>query len=398
VAGCDEVYRRGLYHEIRELVARNVQTTFEICRHEEEIDIISLSGGGGGDGGSTSRTQQVQQQETLMTRLTETVGLIKQDLTRTFPNNEFYRDEVNLGKLGNVIASYAGINREVGYCQGMNFLAGMLLQLSEDEEDTFWLLTLVMVRYNLQSLFTENIPLLHLLKFQYQLLFRDHLPRLEQHFTQLHVTSELYAVKWFFSLFAYSLPETTVFELWDFVFAACPPNQLHNGFMRAILIVALAIVSVLEKDLLNTDSIPDVLEVFEVNLKRIKATKILKVARQIDKLLLQANIENSRAIWAALPGNSRLNESIAKGELVALLMPAAILQFQKQPPSLQPLQSSSSSQQSAPPPQPPPQEESGPPATVVAAVVTQAMDGRRGTTTPPPRGGGGGRQGSQPWR
>jgi hypothetical protein len=312
VAGCEEVYCPGLYHEIRELVARNVQTTFEICRHEEEIDIISLTG----DIGQSSR-------------LTETVGLIKQDLTRTFPHNEFYRDEVNLGKLGNVIASYAGINKEVGYCQGMNFLAGMLLQLSEDEEDTFWLLTLVMVRYNLQSLFTENIPLLHLLKFQYQLLFRDHLPRLEQHFNQLHVTTELYAVKWFFSLFAYSLPETTVFELWDFVLAACPPNQLHNGFMRAILIVALAIVTVLEKDLLSTDSIPEVLEVFEVKLRRTKAKKILKVARQIDKTLLQANVENSRAIWAVLPGNAKLNEAIAKGELVALLMPAAILQFDK---------------------------------------------------------------------
>jgi len=258
-------------------------------------------------------------------RIEEIVSLVKQDLCRTFPFSDFYKDELNLARLGNVIVSYAALNREVGYCQGMNFLAGLLLQLSDSEQETFWMLTLVMVRYNLQSLYMRDIPLLHLLKYQFEALLSEHAPRVQRHFQELYVSPELYAVKWFFSLFAYSLPVDTVYPLWDFIFAACPPHQLHTGFWRAILLVALAIVQLLEQPLLRAGSVCEVGKVFTQELSLLKPRRILSIARRLDGRVLQASLEGLRARWAER--HPDYNETVSRGELVALLMPAAILEW-----------------------------------------------------------------------
>ena len=41
-------------------------------------------------------------------------------------------------KLRRVLVSYANRNRDVGYCQSMNFIAASLLIVQNDEEDAFW--------------------------------------------------------------------------------------------------------------------------------------------------------------------------------------------------------------------------------------------------------------------
>lgn len=49
------------------------------------------------------------------------------DIDRTFPSDEMFRDAVGKECLMNVLKAYALFDPEVGYCQGMAFLVGVLL-------------------------------------------------------------------------------------------------------------------------------------------------------------------------------------------------------------------------------------------------------------------------------
>jgi hypothetical protein len=64
---------------------------------------------------------------------------IMKDLHRTFPHSDTECENEDLLPLKNVLLAYSIRNREVGYCQSMNFIAALLLtQLNE--EQSFWVL------------------------------------------------------------------------------------------------------------------------------------------------------------------------------------------------------------------------------------------------------------------
>ncbi len=54
---------------------------------------------------------------------------IRRDLNRTFPEHDFFKKHDGLGQesLCNVLKAYSVYDREVGYCQGSPFVAGLLL-------------------------------------------------------------------------------------------------------------------------------------------------------------------------------------------------------------------------------------------------------------------------------
>ena len=320
VAGCSEIFKPGLYEEVRLAVTLNVRWSFERRPDDNDhFDVISASG-------RSLKSGDVTVDSSERERIEEIVSLVKQDLGRTFPFSQFYSDDKNLARLGNVLVSYAALNKEVGYCQGMNFLAGLLLQQSDSERETFWMLTLVMTRYNLQSLYSEDIPLLHLLKYQFSALLNQLFPEISAHFDRLYVLPELYAVKWFFSLFAYSFPENLVFPLWDFRFAGCPPHQRHTGVSRAILLLALGLLKISRSKLLKCSCLQSVLNELEAVRSVPSVEPLLAAARSLDLKVHQASLEGLRGHWAEL--YPQANEQICRGEMVALLMPAAVLEWE----------------------------------------------------------------------
>ncbi|XP_034416713.1 growth hormone-regulated TBC protein 1-A-like isoform X3 [Cyclopterus lumpus] len=80
------------------------------------------------------------------TRLKETIHT---DMHRTFPDNVLFRGraEPSLQRaLFNVLLAYGHHNTEVGYCQGMNFIAGYLVIITKDEEKSFWLMDALLGR------------------------------------------------------------------------------------------------------------------------------------------------------------------------------------------------------------------------------------------------------------
>ena len=61
-------------------------------------------------------------------------------------------------KLYNVWKAYSTYDNEVGYCQGINYLAAMILIHVKDEQDAFWCLVYIMVEHNWREIFTEETP------------------------------------------------------------------------------------------------------------------------------------------------------------------------------------------------------------------------------------------------
>ena len=73
---------------------------------------------------------------------------IEADKTRTFPNNPFFQNKVNVNKLANILKAFTIRNcASIGYCQGFNFIAGQLFYILQDEEKAFWCFTKIIEDY-----------------------------------------------------------------------------------------------------------------------------------------------------------------------------------------------------------------------------------------------------------
>lgn len=65
----------------------------------------------------------------LLKSLTEHQHAIFMDIGRTFPNHEYYKTPFGLGQLSlfNILKAYSILDPELGYCQGLAFICGVLL-------------------------------------------------------------------------------------------------------------------------------------------------------------------------------------------------------------------------------------------------------------------------------
>lgn len=79
---------------------------------------------------------------------------IKKDLNRTFHTGKFVTED-GQNELKRVLTAIAYIRPEIGYCQGMNFVAGALLFFTNDEELAFWLFLSLLDSMELNSLFVK---------------------------------------------------------------------------------------------------------------------------------------------------------------------------------------------------------------------------------------------------
>jgi hypothetical protein len=81
---------------------------------------------------------------------------INRDLYRTFYEGKFTTQE-GQDELGRVLQTIAYVRPEIGYCQGMNFVAGALLYFMENEELTFWIFLSMLDYFEMNSLYFRVI-------------------------------------------------------------------------------------------------------------------------------------------------------------------------------------------------------------------------------------------------
>ncbi|KAF3689195.1 USP6 N-terminal-like protein Related to the N-terminus of tre [Channa argus] len=164
------------------------------------------------------------------------------DLQRSFPTHRSLMGESpeaieGQAQLFRVLTAYAKYNPQVGYSQGMSYIAAVLL-MEVGEEEAFWALTALLDKPKyLGELFD-----LSLTKLQHQVKVFDQFlkhrkPKLSQHMESVGVLSVHFVMPWFLTLFT-SLP------CWDSVLAVWDLIILHG--LPAVFRTALTIIELLE--------------------------------------------------------------------------------------------------------------------------------------------------------
>ncbi|XP_050228010.1 uncharacterized protein LOC126677439 [Mercurialis annua] len=185
-------------------------------------------------------------QQLLIYETSASEGDIIRDISRTFPSHVFFQQIHGPGQrsLYNVLKAYSVYDRDVGYVQGMGFVAGLLL-LYMSEEDAFWLLVALLkgaVHAPIEGLYQVGLPLVQQYLFQFDHLVSEHLPKLGEHYSQEMVNPSMYASQWFITVFSNSFPFHLALRIWD-VF-------LYEG-VKVVFKVGLALLKYCHDDLVK---------------------------------------------------------------------------------------------------------------------------------------------------
>jgi hypothetical protein len=166
---------------------------------------------------------------------------IKVDVPRTFSECQAFTEE-DRASLCRILNAYAFLNPQVGYCQGMGYVAGVLLLASGGcEHEALFFFVRLMEDCGLRELYSEGFPLMHKYVEDFQFFMDELLPELQQHFNREGVQPEHYLHQWFLTVFACCLPMQTVLLLWD--------SFMCNG-LETVVLAAVALLSSVKEVLL----------------------------------------------------------------------------------------------------------------------------------------------------
>ncbi|CAL0320675.1 unnamed protein product [Lupinus luteus] len=139
-------------------------------------------------------------------------GQIEKDLPRTFPGHPAL-DEDGRNALRRLLTAYARHNPSVGYCQAMNFFAGLLLLLMP-EENAFWTMMGIIDDY-FDGYYSEEMLESQVDQLVFEELVRERFPKLANHLDYLGVQVAWVTGPWFLSIFVNMLPWESVLRVWD---------------------------------------------------------------------------------------------------------------------------------------------------------------------------------------
>ena len=85
---------------------------------------------------------------------------------RTFPTHPYFSAQLGAGQLSlfNLLKAYSLLDREVGYCQGLSFVAGVLI-LHLPEEEAFELLKFLMYELGIRRQYRPDMAPLQVNSF-----------------------------------------------------------------------------------------------------------------------------------------------------------------------------------------------------------------------------------------
>ncbi|KAF3843340.1 hypothetical protein F7725_002189 [Dissostichus mawsoni] len=240
----------------------------------------------------------------LLKQLTAQQHSILVDLGRTFPNHQYFSAQLGAGQLSlyNLLKAYSLLDTEVhtvilflfpqcitvmpqraavmtlvvnivfsiycatqvGYCQGISFVAGVLL-LHMSEEQAFDMLKYFMYDLGIRQQFRPDMVSLQVQMYQLSRLLHDYHRELYNHFEEHEICPSLYAAPWFLTLFASQFPLNFVSRVFDFVFVQ------GTG---VIFKVALCLLGSHKGEIVECDSFESIVDYLKTTLPALTQTQM----------------------------------------------------------------------------------------------------------------------------
>ncbi|XP_061735749.1 TBC1 domain family member 4 isoform X3 [Nerophis ophidion] len=194
----------------------------------------------------------------LLKQLTAQQHAILVDLGRTFPSHEYFSAQLGAGQLSlyNLLKAYSLLDTEVGYCQGVSFVAGVLL-LHMSEEQAFDALKFLMYDLGIRRQYKPDMVSLQIQMYQLSRLLHDYHRDLYNHLEEYEICPSLYAAPWFLTLFASQFPLGFVSRIFDFLFIHGP---------EVIFKVALCLLSSHQGEIVECDSFESIVDYLKTTL------------------------------------------------------------------------------------------------------------------------------------
>ncbi|KAH9671953.1 Rab-GAP TBC domain-containing protein [Citrus sinensis] len=177
---------------------------------------------------------------------------IEKDIPRTFPAHPALNED-GRDSLRRLLLAYALHNPSVGYCQAMNFFAGLLLLLMP-EENAFWTFVGIIDDY-FDGYYTEEMIEAQVDQLVFEELIRERFPKLVHHLDYLGVQVTWISGPWFLSIFVNILPWESVLRVWDVL--------LYEGNRVMLFRTALALMELYGPALVTTKDAGDAITLLQ---------------------------------------------------------------------------------------------------------------------------------------
>ncbi|CAN1242808.1 TBC1 domain family member 15 [Linum perenne] len=148
-----------------------------------------------------------------------TLHQIGLDVIRTDRTLVFYEKQENLSKLWDILAVYAWIDTDVGYCQGMSDLCSPMIILLDDEADAFWCFERLMRRLRGNFRCTESSVGVESQLTNLAAITQVIDPKLHQHLDALGGGDYLFAFRMLMVLFRREFSFCDSLYLWEMMWA-----------------------------------------------------------------------------------------------------------------------------------------------------------------------------------
>ncbi|XP_018573966.1 TBC1 domain family member 14-like isoform X2 [Anoplophora glabripennis] len=172
------------------------------------------------------------------------MDVIQLDISRTFPHLCIFQEGGPYSEtLHSLLAAYVCYRPDVGYVQGMSYIAAILI-LNMEPFDAFICFANLLNQPLHLSAFTLNQAQMQAYYDAYNEVFKFNLPKLYSHFEKSGLTPDLYLLDWIYTIFAKAMPLDIACRVWDIF--------LRDGF-EFIFRTALGILHLNQDVLMEMD-------------------------------------------------------------------------------------------------------------------------------------------------
>ena len=166
---------------------------------------------------------------------------ICKDLNRTFYTEKF-KEGNGKEQLYNILIAIAFIRPEIGYCQGMNFIVGALINFINNEEKCFWIFLYFIDNIGLKMLYLQNVPDYLIKLYQLNYFIKEKFPLLLCHLNKNQINPDIFFSKWILTIFSNFLPFEILYNVWDLFII---------DKWKAIFKISIIIVNYMKDKLMN---------------------------------------------------------------------------------------------------------------------------------------------------